>query len=116
LGPPREPSGQARSPRGALVERLSKGSRVPSFSLAAADLPVLRPAESPPKRLLSRTSFRCGLRRARGLLFQRDASRRNARVYVLASLTGLVFYLIVADRKMPINEVDGESIAVPSVH
>ena len=29
---------------------------------------------------------------------------------------GLVFYLIVADRKMPINEVDGESIAVPSVH
>jgi NCS1 family nucleobase:cation symporter-1 len=29
---------------------------------------------------------------------------------------GLVFYLVVADRKMPINEVDGESIAVPSVH
>ncbi len=29
---------------------------------------------------------------------------------------GLVFYLIVADRKMPINEVEGESIAVPSVH
>ncbi|HEY5878912.1 MAG TPA: NCS1 family nucleobase:cation symporter-1, partial [Nakamurella sp.] len=29
---------------------------------------------------------------------------------------GLAFYLIVADRKMPINEVDGESIAVPSVH
>jgi NCS1 family nucleobase:cation symporter-1 len=29
---------------------------------------------------------------------------------------GLVFYLIVADREMPINEVDGESIAVPSVH
>lgn len=28
----------------------------------------------------------------------------------------LVFYLIVADRKMPINEVSGESIAVPSVH
>ena len=29
---------------------------------------------------------------------------------------GLVFYLVVADRTMPINEVDGESIAVPSVH
>ena len=29
---------------------------------------------------------------------------------------GLVFYLVVADRKMPISEVDGESIAVPSVH
>ncbi len=29
---------------------------------------------------------------------------------------GLVFYLVLADRKMPINEVDGESIAVPSVH
>jgi len=29
---------------------------------------------------------------------------------------GLVFYLVVADRKMPSNEVDGESIAVPSVH
>ncbi len=29
---------------------------------------------------------------------------------------GLVFYLITADRSMPVNEVDGESIAVPSVH